>query len=212
MQKVCAESAERFLAGGAVIPCPSLVKITGDCVIESGAVVEPFVSLDNAVVRKGAVVGSFSSVIASEISEGAEITQSRVVGSVIGKNAKIGPFAFIRMGSAIGDGCRIGDFVEVKASRVADGAKAAHLAYIGDADVGLRTNIGCGTVFANYDGKKKHRTTVGNDAFIGANVNLIAPVTVGDGAFIAAATTVTEDVSEGAFVIGRVRAEEKKGK
>lgn len=204
--------ARSLAAAGVLIEDPSLVRISSDCLVEKGAKIESFVRLERTVVRSGAVVGSFSTISGSELAEGAEIVQSRVFDSVIGKGAKIGPFAYIRMGSKIGNDCRIGDFVEVKASIVADGAKAAHLTYIGDAEVGVRTNIGCGTVFANYDGKTKHRTKVGSEAFIGANVNLIAPVTVGDGAFVAAATTVTKDVPDGAFVIGRSRAEEKKRK
>ena len=204
--------AERLEKEGVILCDPSLVQIAADCVVEKGAVVEPFVRLDNSIVRSGAVIGSFSVLSNSEIGERAEIIQSRVVDSKVGAGAKIGPFAYLRMGSDVGANCRIGDFVEVKASSIAEGAKAAHLAYIGDAEVGAETNVGCGAVFANYDGKKKHRTKVGAKAFIGANVNLIAPVTVGDGAFIAAATTVTENVKSGAFVIGRSRAEEKERK
>ena len=104
----------------------------------------------------------------------------------------------------------MGDFVEIKGSSLGDGVKSAHLAYIGDAVVGEGTNIGCGTVFCNYDGRKKHRTEVGSGCFIGANVNLVAPLAVGDGAFVAAGTTVTRDVEGGEFVIGRARQESKR--
>ena len=204
--------ARRLQEEGVILEDPSLVKISANCVVEKGARIEAFVKLERSIVRSGAVIRSFSTLVGSEVAEGAEVIESRVYDSVIGKGAKVGPFAYIRMGSAIGEKCRIGDFVEVKASFVADGAKAAHLTYIGDAEIGVKTNIGCGAVFANYDGKNKHKTKVGNEAFIGANVNLIAPVTVGDGAFIAAATTVTKNVSDGAFVIGRSRAEEKERK
>ncbi len=204
--------AERLEKEGVILKDRSLVQIAADCVIEKGAIVEPFVRLEKTVVRSGAVIGSFSVLSNSEIGERAEIIESRVFDSKVGADAKIGPFAYLRMGSAVGKKCRIGDFVEVKASSIGEGAKAAHLAYIGDAEVGAETNVGCGTVFANYDGKEKHRTKVGERAFIGANVNLIAPVTVGEGAYIAAATTVTENVKTGAFVIGRSRAEEKERK
>ncbi len=99
--------------------------------------------------------------------------------------------------------------MEIKASKLSDGVKASHLSYVGDAEVGEGTNVGCGTVFCNYDGREKHKTTVGSRCFIGANTNLIAPVVVGDNAFIAAGTTVTRDVGDGSFTIGRVRQDTK---
>ncbi len=204
--------AQKLAKEGAVIQDETLVQIDADCRIEKSAVIEPFVRLQNTTVKAGAVIRSFSSLSGSVVSEGAIVEQSRVQDSVIGRGATVGPFAFVRAGSAIGENCRIGDFVEIKRSFVADGAKAAHLTYVGDAEIGVGTNLGCGTVFANYDGKKKHKTKVGNNAFIGANVNLVAPVSIGDEAFIAAGTTVTEDVPEKAFVIGRKRAELKQRK
>lgn len=172
--------------------------------IFSGAKVMPFCRLTGAtVIESGAVVeGSF--VRDSVIRRGAQVTMSYLTDTCVGERATVGPFARLR-GAEIEADCRIGDFVEIKNSRMGAGAKSAHLAYIGDATVGERTNIGCGTVFCNYDGKNKHRTTVGADCFIGANTNLVAPVEVGDGAFVAAGTTVTENVDVGAFAIGRVR-------
>lgn len=124
--------------------------------------------------------------------------------SVIGAQTTVGPSALIR-GSKIGRGCRIGDFVEIKNSVLGDGVKSAHLAYIGDAEVGAHTNIGCGTVFCNYDGKNKHRTIIGENSFIGANVNLVAPLTLGARAFVAAGSTVTDDAPEYSFIIARER-------
>ena len=123
----------------------------------------------------------------------------------VGKECYVGDFAVIEAGAVIGDGCRVGDYVEVKNSILRDGVKAAHLAYIGDAEVGEGTNIGCGTVFANYDGKFKHRTEVGKNVFVGCNANLIAPIKVGDGAFIAGGSTVTDDVPAGEICFGRAR-------
>ena len=125
--------------------------------------------------------------------------------------ASVGPYARLR-GADVGEGCRIGDFVEVKASKLGGGVKAAHLAYIGDASVGEGTNIGCGSVFCNFDGKSKHSTRVGKNCFIGANANLVAPISVGDGAFIAAGTTLTEDVADNTFTVGRVRQNTKNKK
>ena len=203
-------NAEKSAQNGAIIPEPDRVQIDATSLVEEGAIIEPYVSVTRSVVHKGARIGCFSEVENAEIGEGAVLSRSVVRDSRIGRGATVGPFAYIRMNSEVGDGCRVGDFVEVKKSTLGEGVKAAHLTYIGDASVGERTNVGCGTVFANYDGREKHKTEVGKSVFIGANTNLVAPVKIGDGAYVAAATTVTKDVKEGAFVIGRVRAEEKK--
>ena len=205
-------NAEKSVQNGAIIPDVDSVLIDALSRVEEGVIIEPYCRITGSIVHRGARVGAFSEIENAEIGIGAEISRSVIKDSVIGERATVGPFAYIRMQSEIGEGCRIGDFVEVKRSRIDAGAKAAHLAYIGDASVGEKSNIGCGTVFANYDGKEKHKTTVGKTVFIGANTNLVAPVTVGDGAYIAAATTVTKDIPQGAFVIGRVRAEQKEKK
>ena len=132
--------------------------------------------------------------------------------STIGKGTTVGPFAYVRPGSQVGEKCRIGDFVELKKVTVGNGTKISHLTYVGDADLGERINIGCGTVFANYDGKHKYRSTVGNDVFIGCNTNLISPVRVADGVYIATGTTISEDVTEPeSLVIGRPRQNVKPG-
>ena len=143
----------------------------------------------------------------SKIGAGAVIEQSVILSSSVGENSEIGPFAYLRPGSNIGANVKVGDFVEVKNSSIGDRSKASHLTYIGDADIGENVNLGCGIVFVNYDGKDKHRSTVGNGAFIGCNVNLISPVNVGDGAYIAAGTTVTKDVPGGALSVGRKKEE-----
>ena len=124
------------------------------------------------------------------------IHSSVIEESNIGSNTSVGPFAHIRPESKLGDRVRIGNFVEVKKSTFGDGSKAAHLSYIGDAIVGSDVNFGCGTIVVNYDGKKKHTTTVEDNAFIGCNSNLIAPVTVGKGAYVAAGSTISKDVPE----------------
>lgn len=123
----------------------------------------------------------------------------------------MGPFAYIRPGSTIGDGCKVGDFVEVKNSSMGNGSKSSHLTYIGDADVGKNVNLGCGVVFVNYDGAKKYRSTVGDDSFVGCNSNLIAPVHLGEGVYVAAGTTITEDVPDDSLCIGRSRQTNKEG-
>ena len=206
------KNAEKCVQNGAIIPDVANVRIDALSLVGEGSTVEPYTVIRRSVVKSGARIGSFSEIEDAEIGEGTEISRSVVRGSLIGKRVTVGPFAYIRAESVIGDGCRIGDFVEIKKSEIGEGTKAAHLAYVGDASVGAACNVGCGTVFANYDGRSKHRTTVGHSVFIGANTNLIAPVAVGDGAYIAAATNVTSDVPQGAFVIGRSRAQCKEKK
>lgn len=177
-------------------------------VVESGATLFSPTTLKGATTIKANATIENSIVIDSEICSGAQIICSHLTSSYVGEKTTVGPFARLRDGKIMKN-CRIGDFVEVKNSILHDGVKCAHLAYVGDAEVGERTNVGCGSVFCNYDGKRKHRTSVGRDVFIGANVNLVAPLRIGDGTYIAAGTTVTKDTAENGFVIGRVRQENK---
>ena len=123
----------------------------------------------------------------------------------IGSDCQVGPFATIRKDCVVGDSCRIGNFVELKNSVIDDRVKVAHLAYVGDAQIGHDTNVGCGVVFANFDGKNKHKTIVGNNCFLGCNSNLVAPLCIDDGCFVAAGTTVTNDLAKNTFAIGRAR-------
>ena len=140
------------------------------------------------------------------IGDGVTVNASQVIESTVGKNTTVGPFAYIRPGCVIGEKARIGDFVELKNSTIGDGTKVSHLTYIGDSDFGKGINVGCGVVTVNYDGKKKYRTTVEDNAFIGCNVNLVSPVTVRKGAYLAAGGTITEEVPEDALVVARARA------
>lgn len=171
----------------------------GDAEADFTATIEPGAILCGNVKIKGN----------SHVCNGAKITDSVIENSRIGENSTVGPFAYVREGSEIGKNCRIGDFVEIKASKLGDGVKVAHLAYVGNAEVGDNVNVGCGAVFCNYDGFKKHKTLVGKGAFIGANVNLVAPLKVGDGAYIAAGSTVTKDLPDGAFCIERTTQQVK---
>ncbi|HIT26803.1 MAG TPA: UDP-N-acetylglucosamine diphosphorylase [Candidatus Ornithoclostridium excrementipullorum] len=189
------------------------VYISPESKIEDGAVVYPNNSILGAsVIRKGAVVYPNCIIEDCDIGEGAEVTASVLRGAVVGKNTTVGPFAYMRKGSKIGEGCRIGDFVEIKNAEVGDGTKVAHLTYVGDCEIGKNCNIGCGVVFVNYDGKTKHRTSVGDRCFIGSNCNLIAPLEIGSGSYIAAGTTVTESVPPDGLVVGRSRQTVKHGK
>ncbi|MBE0601816.1 MAG: bifunctional UDP-N-acetylglucosamine diphosphorylase/glucosamine-1-phosphate N-acetyltransferase GlmU, partial [Firmicutes bacterium] len=129
----------------------------------------------------------------------------------VGSHTTVGPFAYLRPKTSVGDHCRIGDFVEIKNSTVGDGTKVSHLTYVGDGDLGKDINLGCGVVFSNYDGKHKHRTVVDDHAFIGCNVNLIPPVRIGRDSYIAAGSTVDQDVPAEAFYIARSRGIVKEG-
>ena len=179
-------------------------------VIEKGAFIANNVTIKgNTIIHKGAYIGQSSFLNNAEIGANTKVETSYVLDSKVGEDTTVGPFAYIRPGSVIGNECKVGDFVEVKNATFGDGTKSSHLTYIGDADVGNNVNLGCGVVFVNYDGAKKYRSTVGDDSFIGCNSNLVAPVNVGDGVYVAAATTITEDVPSDALCIGRVRAENK---
>lgn len=178
--------------------------------IEEGAVIANNVTLKGqTIIRSGAYIGQSSVIKDSEVGKGSSVESSYIYDSVIGEDTNVGPFAYIRPGSRIGNGCKVGDFVEVKNSTFGNGSKSAHLTYIGDADVGENVNLGCGVVFVNYDGSHKFRSNVGDNAFIGCNSNLVSPVKVGNGAYVAAGTTITEDVPSNALCIGRTRAVNK---
>ena len=144
------------------------------------------------------------------LGDNVEVINSTITNSNIENNVKIGPYAHLRANSVVEENVRIGNFVEIKNSQIGKNTKIAHLAYIGDAEVGEDVNVGCGVIFANYDGKNKHKTIVGNRVFIGSNSNLIAPLFIEDDVFIAAGTTVTSNLSCGDFCIGRVKNEIKK--
>lgn len=203
--------AEMRAAG--VILRGSCIYADGTVTYESGAeIFSPCVITGNSHISAGASVQPYCFLKDCFVGGGTAVRSTFADNARIGARCEIGPFACLRPGSVVGDGCRVGDFVEVKNSSLGDGVKAAHLAYIGDAAVGGGTNVGCGTVFANYDGREKHRTTVGRNCFLGCNVNLVAPLTLGDGVFVAAGTTVTDDAGENSFVIGRSRQQTKRKK
>ena len=145
------------------------------------------------------------------VEEGVTINASQCEDSRICKNCEIGPYTHIRPHCVVGEGSKIGAFVQLKNCNLGEGTKMAHLTYVGDSDVGDHCNFGCGTVTCNYDGFKKYRTTIGSNVFVGCNTNFVPPVKVGDGAFIAAATTVTEDIPGDAMAIGRARQTVKDG-
>ncbi len=188
---------------------PQTCTVSETARIGEGAVIYPNNHiLGESVIGAGAVLHPNNIVENSEVGEGAHLTASVLSGAKVGKNARIGPFAYLRPGADVGENCRVGDFAEIKNAKLGAGTKVSHLAYVGDAEVGEHCNIGCGAVFCNYDGLKKSRTAVGDHCFIGSNVNIVAPVRIGSGSYIAAGTTVARDVAAGAFVIGRARQQE----
>lgn len=173
-------------------------------VVGDNVTIEPYAVIKGStVLHDGSTIGSFSYISNSQIGANTVVKSSRICDSIVGDNCMIGPNAHLRDGATIGNDCRVGNFVEVKRSTLGVGVKASHLAYIGDASVGDNTNVGCGVIFVNYDGKTKHRTVVGNNCFIGCNSNLVAPLSMGNDCFVACGTTVTQDVPDGAFLIGR---------
>ena len=200
------KQANFFKERGVSIPEPQTVFIDDAVRIGSGTTIMPFCVLRGfTTVGCNCFIDSFCQLNNAVVMDGAEIRSSRVTDSTVGQNATVGPNAHLRQNSAVGDGCRIGNFVELKNSVLGQGTKASHLAYVGDATVGKNCNIGCGAVFVNFDGRVKHRTVVGDIAFIGSNCNLIAPLEIEGDCFIACGTTVTKNVSKNDFVIGRSR-------
>ena len=185
----------------------STVKVGKNVTIEPFAVVK-----GNSVLGDGCVIGSFSYIEDSTVGANTVVKSSRICNSRVGANCTVGPNAHLREKAVVGDNCRVGNFVEIKNSTLCDGVKASHLSYVGDATVGKNTNIGCGVIFVNFDGKEKHRTEVGDDCFIGCNSNLVAPLTIGEGCFVACGTTVDKDMPAGAFSIGRSYLTIKEGK
>ncbi len=184
------------LDAGVTLVAPETVFLSADTTFGKDVVVEPYVVFGEKVqVEDGAVIHSFS----------------HLVGAHVGRGVSVGPYARLRPGTRLGDGARIGNFVEVKEAVIGPGAKANHLSYIGDASVGADANIGAGTITCNYDGSAKHRTEIGEGAFIGSNAALVAPVKIGDGAYVGSGSVITADVPAGALALGRARQLVKEG-
>ncbi len=180
----------RLLDSGVTMEAPGTVFLSVDSIVAPGAILEPYVVLGPGVrIAAGAVVHAFS----------------HLEGAVVGPGCSVGPFARLRPGADLEESARVGNFVEVKAARLGRGAKANHLSYVGDAEVGAGANLGAGTITCNYDGFAKHRTQVGAGAFIGSNTALVAPVRVGAGSIVAAGSTITADVPDDALAVARER-------
>ena len=161
----------------------------------------------NTVIGDNVVLLPNNYIVNTVIGDGTTVNYSQSEDAIVGKNCKIGPFSRLRPNAKLGDEVHVGNFVEIKNSTIGDGTKANHLAYVGDADVGKRCNIGCGAIFVNYNGRIKQRSVIGDNCFIGSNCNVIAPVKIEKNTFICAGTIITKDVAEGDMAIGRVRQE-----
>jgi bifunctional UDP-N-acetylglucosamine pyrophosphorylase/glucosamine-1-phosphate N-acetyltransferase len=204
---------ERALDAGVTLIDPATVRIGPAVRFEPDVVLHPFVSLEGAtVLEQGCEILPFTRLFDSTVAAGASVgPHCELEGARIGPRAHVGPFSRIRPGSEIGEDARIGNFVETKNTKVGRGVKALHLAYLGDANIGAEANIGAGVITCNYDGEKKHPTSIGEKAFIGSDSQLVAPVKVGKGAYVGAGTTVTEDVPDGALALSRAPQTNKEG-
>ena len=207
------QTAARHMAAGVTIFQPDTVVIDAGVEIAPDAVLEPFVQLLGMTrIGSRSRIRSFSVLEDALIGEDVLIRQGTIVEqSEVRDGAFLGPYAHLRPESLVEEAAHVGNFVELKKTHMHKGSKANHLAYLGDAEIGAETNIGAGTIVCNYDGVEKHQTRIGAGAFIGSDSVLVAPVTIGDGAYVAAASCVTEDVPEEALAIGRARQVNKAG-
>lgn len=187
---------ERMMAAGVTMPAPDTVHFAFDTEVGGGTLIEPYVVFGpGANIASGARIRAFS----------------HIEGAAVAAGAEVGPYARLRPGADLAEGAKVGNFVEVKNVRMGEGAKANHLAYLGDGEVGAKANIGAGTIFCNYDGFFKHRTTVGEGAFVGSNSSLVAPVTVGAGAMVGSGSVITNDVAPGDLALARAQQTAKAG-
>ena len=200
------------MLNGVTMHCPDSIYI------EDGVEIGKDTEIDrNTEILSGTKIGSNcyigmgSRLEGAVIGDGVEVLSSYILESEIGNNTHVGPFAYVRPNCKVGENVKVGDFVEIKNSVIDDKTKISHLTYIGDSDVGKNVNFGCGTVTCNYDGKKKFRSTIGDNSFVGCNTNLVSPVNVGARAYIAAGSTITEDIPDGSMSIARSRQTNKIG-
>jgi bifunctional UDP-N-acetylglucosamine pyrophosphorylase/glucosamine-1-phosphate N-acetyltransferase len=197
---------DRLMLSGVVVVDPRTTWVDVTAEVAPGAVLQPGTQLLGATaVAADATVGPDTTLTDCEVGEGASVVRSHCTLAVVGPGADVGPFTYLRPGSRLAAGAKAGAFVEMKNAEVGEGSKVPHLSYVGDATIGRGSNVGAATVFVNYDGIAKHRTTVGDAVRIGSDTMLVAPVTVGDGAYTAAGSVVTEDVPPGAMAVARAR-------
>ena len=208
-----AAKVSRLTEEGVTVFRPETCIVDPEVEVGPGTVLEPFVQLlGKTRVGDGCRIRSFTVIEDCTVGDNVLIRQSCVLTeSTVEAGAKIGPFAHLRPGSEIGEDAHVGNFVETKKARLGKGAKANHLAYLGDSTVGEGSNIGAGVITCNYDGVNKHQTTIGNGVFVGSDSTLVAPVTLADGSYVGAGSCITKDVPEGALAVGRARQVTKEG-
>lgn len=206
------EINKKHMLNGVTIVDPANTYISADTVIGSDTIIYPGTMIyGNSIIGSDCVIGPNTEIIDSQIGDTTVVKQSVVHESKIGNSTTVGPFAHIRPASNLGDEVRIGNFVETKKATFGNGSKASHLSYIGDAEIGQGVNLGCGSITVNYDGKNKFKTIIEDNVFVGCNSNLVAPVTVKKGSYIAAGSTITDDVPEDSLAIARARQVNKEG-
>lgn len=199
-----------WMEAGVTMMDANQVYIGKDVVLNKDVSILPGTIIEGkSTVGEGSTIGPNSKIINSQIGSNTTVDQSTILDSSVGDETSVGPFAYVRPNSVIGNHIKVGDFVEIKNATIKDHTKISHLTYVGDADVGEHVNFGCGTVVVNYDGKNKHRSTIGDNAFIGCNTNLISPVIVEDNAYTAAGSTITKTVPKDALAIARAKQENK---
>ena len=207
-----AQILETFMEVGVLFTGTDGVILSPSAIIGAGTVIHPGTQIRSGVtIGKNCVIGPNSIIEDSTIGDGCVVNATQIYSSVLEENVKIGPFSHVRPNSRLCKGVKVGDFVEIKNSTIGEDTHASHLTYIGDSDVGARVNFGCGVATANYNGYAKARTTIGDDAFIGCNTNLVAPVTIGAGGYTAAGSTIVEEVPADALGIARARQVVKLG-
>lgn len=204
--------ARYHMLNGVTIIDPASTYVGADVTIGADTILNPGTILKgNTVIGEQCEIGPQSEIEDSVIGDRVTVKHSVLNRAEVGESSTVGPFAYLRPGSKLGEHVKVGDFVEVKNSTIDDGSKVSHLSYIGDAKVGKNVNVGCGAITVNYDGYNKFVTEIEDDAFVGSNVNLIAPVKVGRGAFVVAGSTITHSVPENDLAIARIRQENKPG-
>jgi bifunctional UDP-N-acetylglucosamine pyrophosphorylase / glucosamine-1-phosphate N-acetyltransferase len=197
----------QIMAAGASIFFPQTCVIDADVEVGTDTIIEPFVQLlGRTRIGSDCRIRSYSVIHNSEVGDGVTVRPGSILdGARIGPNAIIGPYSHLRPESDIGEGAHVGNFVETKKVKLGKGSKANHLTYLGDAEIGAGVNVGAGTITCNYDGVHKHKTEIGDNVFVGSDSTLVAPVKIGKGAYVAAASCITDDVPEDALALGRAR-------
>ncbi|MEY4970568.1 MAG: hypothetical protein RLZZ277_799 [Actinomycetota bacterium] len=197
---------EKLMRSGVTIVDPASTWVDATSTISQDVTLLPGTAISGeSTIGAGAIIGPRTTLVDCTVANGAEIKESYATSAVIGENASVGPFTFLRAGTNLAANTRAGAFVEMKNATVGEGSKVPHLSYVGDASIGEGSNIGAATIFVNYDGVEKHHTTVGDHVRIGSDSMLVAPVTIGDGAYTAAGSVITEDVPAGAMGVGRAK-------